>query len=150
MLHCSRDHRLLENLSKRRQLSSIKPIGIWYSPLLPNNLSEWQVWCESTGYGTGEYLYEIVPDYAKVLIVEDLSSLENLFKTYTNSKCIDWSSVSRDYTGIEFRNFARLKQDLVSVDLASKRWPLKLLVLSLDCNSGCIWHPNALKLNPLC
>jgi hypothetical protein len=83
--------------------------------------------------------YTSLPDDEKVLLVDTCDKLLKFNKNYSktgNSIFIDWEKVSQDYAGIEFRNYSRIKKELIKKKLDI------LWYSAIDVDSGCVWKPS--------
>ena len=128
-------------------IGNLKPRGLWYS------LDEhWREWCESEWperIFPNNFELEIITD--KILVINSLSDAYKLTEKYKDDdlstdlstvgvKIIDWSKLTKDYSGVEFPDFWKLKQQLYSTPHIILIW-----VYSIDVPSGCIWDLSAVK-----
>ena len=116
---------------------SYKPSGLWVSV---DGEGDWPSWCARNGVyhyceNTVRSIVTLADD-ANILVVNTSAKLSALDKEYgfafkNFGKLIDWFRFAQDYDG------------LIIAPLQGKKdyfW-----YTGWDCNSGCIWHPRAIK-----
>ena len=117
---------------------SLKPRGLWYSID-----KEWIDWCKGNiPNWIKKYNIELEIKEDEILIIKSLEDLENLQSKYKLEvseslafiNYIDWNQVSKDYKGIEFQNYWKIKNEIMWCEDC-----INIFYSSLDCSSGCIW-----------
>jgi hypothetical protein len=150
-------------MTERRSLSmsrsylqgthEMKPRGLWYSIG-----KEWINWCNSEMPGwISKYNHILDIDTSRILIIstgEDVKRLERKyqgreqeFEKWGNRYItIDWDRLSRDFDGIEIRNYydIRFSRDEES-RFSETPWHENLWFGFWDVPSGCIWNLRSLK-----
>ena len=128
---------------KYKQGQSLKPNGLWYSIG-----TEWISWCFSEmRHWIEKYSHEIEIDYKNILIIETPKDIEDFEKTYgfeidTTLRSgfsyfqIDWDKVTKDYSGIEIRNYNEIRCGEI---LGKRSLSRGLWISAWDVSSGCIW-----------
>lgn len=119
------------------QKNKMKPVGLWYSIDY-----EWLEWCRDN-FQTHENIIKIELDLSNILVIDSIEKLKTLINDYgyfivAGIKYIDWTKLSKSYSGIEFRNFHQIKSSLAILDLPT--W-----FYGLDCSSGCVWDLKEIK-----
>ena len=119
----------------------LKPEGIWYACG-----TEWLDFLENAMGGPSEEEYQVWAlkiDMSKVKSLSDAKTIEKFSYKYRNIekyienidlKLIDWSSVAKDFSGIECCPYP-----VAGVDSFKNTW-----YLGIDVPSGCIWDPAAI------
>lgn len=110
-----------------------KPDGFWY-----DIDKSWLKWCKKGRKPfVKDYLFKIDIDTSNIFIVTGKSELEYLDKYYGyKNHCmqvIDWELMSVKYTGIEIRNYQKLKDEIIRMS-EKYNW-----LWHWDLSSGCIW-----------
>jgi len=148
MLHCSSSRNLCIKLINKSP-GYWKPQGLWYSPIQSSGYSAWQEWCRDNYYtGNYEYLVEEIPG-DDLLLINSEEGVEELWNDYSVSTMIDWNRVSEKYIGVEFSNYKTLKSIYKKYcQPRHEKFNQALLILSLDCDSGCIWDVSNITLKP--
>jgi len=119
----------------------LKPCGLWYSI---NN--EWLKWCKSEMPSwITKFKFELNINTSNILIISNISELQSFCSEYKyklnpfkSLDYIEWARVSKNYDGIEIRNYDNLKYDR-NLDYKN------VWVYGWDISSGCIWNLQALK-----
>ena len=125
----------LKDIEEQKFDNHYKPRGLWlsYNPI------EWEIKLSDMGrYGT-YYKYKVTfKKDINLCVIDSLESLEKFNKKYKDKKrsikinlIIDWNKVARDYDGIKFINYEKLKKEFDD-----------LWVYSVEFNSICIWRPS--------
>lgn len=125
---------------------SLKPIGLWYSINL-----EWIKWCKSEMPDwIHKHNIEIDIDEGKILVISTPKQLAYFIEKYERSvsysdflKEVNWEKVTKQYSGIEIRNYEQLKwmrdRDHNTIKSFSAWFS------SWDVSSGCIWDLTVVK-----
>jgi hypothetical protein len=119
-----------------------KPTGLWYSVG-----NEWMVWCkDNISDWLEENVWELNVVVSQILVIKSFEDLKRFQETY-ESHCednqfsyIDWNAVSRDYSGIEIRNYKEITEAFMLEDYFDLNW-----VTAFSCSSGCIWNLEAIR-----
>ena len=114
-----------------------KPHGLWYSID-----REWLDWCKGNmDQWIKPYNIKLKIDESKMLIIETLDQLEAFCKKYEQKVTysehiteVNWEKVKKDYSGIEIRNYHKLKWN---GDVWV--WNYTIWFCGWDVSSGCIW-----------
>lgn len=118
-----------------------KPNGLWFS--VGNGWIDYlkegceNNWEDANWYRTRllwyTHIYEINLDYDKVLKIHTEKKFEAFLEKFKTKTCINWKEVAKKWSGIEilFSNFLPDKDNFLY-----DQW---------DCDSGCVWKPDAVK-----
>lgn len=141
LLHYSRNS--IENIKKKKQKSSWKPVGLWYSLG-----TAWKDWGDAESFEISDnFVYKLTVDYSKILHVSSEEEIDQFSKIYgvpdpsfhmdaihgEKYFLIDWKRVAEQYHGIE-----------ISPYLWSRRFT-HMWYYGWDVPSGCIWNPGAIQ-----
>jgi len=120
------------------ETSNLKPKGLWYA-----QGSSWFDWCKSESFSDFSdclYIYEIIPNYEKVLRISSENEFDYFEEKYLKKDYIfsmmdkiDWTLVSKEYSGIEIIPY-----------LWRKRYD-HFWYHGWDISSGCIWNATGIK-----
>jgi hypothetical protein len=122
------------------QPGNFKPSGLWYGI---NN--EWVEWCK---YNMKDWVKKGIIelthiDLNKIIIIENIKQLETFSNEFGHIefdiKKIDWKKVSNKYSGIEIRNYNKIRS-IRKFDIYDNIW-----FLGWDVSSGCIWDLSIIK-----
>lgn len=131
-----------------KQGDSLKPKGLWYSLDV-----EWLEWCLcEMRHWVEEYSHEIEIDYSNILLIESQQGVIDFESKYGKNVGttlvsgfsyfqIDWDKLSQDYSGIEIRNYHKLKRNISAGELSRRIW-----LSGWDVSSGCIWNLSCVSL----
>jgi len=123
--------------------TSFKPTGLWYS--LDN---EWVEWCESNMPEWVKPNHHILHlEESRLCVINSLNSLsefEDEFLIRENSHFefwfVDWEKVTKKFSGIEIRNYYKMKASSSFSEYRKRMW-----FHGLDVNGGCIWDLSCVK-----
>jgi len=128
----------IEKLKKSDKINHFKPTGLWLSVN-----DEWSMWCEDNQFYTYDnsnyWLYEYSIDKsANIIILQNVNDVYNFTNKYYNNYRINWNEVYKNYDGIGFLNYQKIKSKIdVTIELS---W-----YYSIDINCYCIWNFSILK-----
>jgi hypothetical protein len=123
----------LKNVEKQRNGTS-KPFGLWLS-----YNDEWENILTSLSRYRTYYKYKVTfKKNINLCVIDSLESLEKFNKKYKDKSfkffvVIDWEKVAKEYDGIKFINYYKLKKEF-NDDFS---W-----FSEVDINSICIWRPS--------
>lgn len=94
-----------ENFDPVTDREKLKPKGgLWTSPLVGEESSEWVEWCANSDfeYGKKENLYEVTPaDDVKLYVIDNRQDLKDIsYLGYANTYAISFEVLSKEYDGV--------------------------------------------------
>lgn len=129
--------------------NEMKPKGLWYSLG-----KEWINWCGSEmPHWISKYNHMLDVDISRIFIISTVDDIRRLEKVYQGIDeefekwgrgyiTIDWDKLSKDFDGIEIRNYYDLKFSNYS---DSPIGGPSIWFNLWDVPSGCIWNLRSLK-----
>jgi hypothetical protein len=126
----------LRDLSSKEVGKLIKPNGLWFS-----EDDSWKEWCNESGCFnvSGAHKYEANIDLSKLFVIDTndkLTEFQERFFSPSKFK-IDWPKVSKEYAGIQFTNYAKVKNHYQNHFSPEILW-----FMAVDIDSVCIWRPS--------
>tara|TARA_X000000950_G_scaffold266173_1_gene341366 strand:+ start:1096 stop:1830 length:735 start_codon:yes stop_codon:yes gene_type:complete len=135
---------------------SVYPMGFWYAI--------GDSWVSSEGgllSYLGPHIHQINfnknsickfdgnPNINKIIIINTLTDLikfQNKYGTTPNVRIgrIRWDLISKDYSGIEFKNYLKLSNE-IKFNTNKNNCNKFFWFLVLGCDCGCIWNKNIIK-----
>ena len=112
------------------------------------------------------YLYKVIvrpnsrimlsdkKDPAKILVLNSLKQVKSFTKKYMykTEPFINWKRVSKDYGGIEFKNYKKIQDQIIKI---SRKVKTKIGFNNLtwasafDVNGGCIWNVENIRIEKI-
>ena len=133
-----------EQLNKRSEERQFKPIGLWIST---DDETGWKHWCELEDWGLDrlKYRHEVTLEKdAEILHIHSTNDVRNFSKVFglknleladNLNMYINWKKVAKKWQGIMILPY------IYSYRLFDHMW-----YYGWDCDSGCIWDKEAVKL----
>jgi hypothetical protein len=123
-------------------LWSRKPWGLWYS--IGN---DWLNWCnDNRPDWICKNIIELNIEVGKLIVIKTVDDLK-AFQIAFENPCddnefanINWSKVAEQYSGIEVRNFSKIKEEMDWLEQITHWW-----FIGLDVSSGCIWDLSIIR-----
>ena len=87
-------------------------------------------------------------DPTKILVLNSLKQVKAFTNEYIFKKepFINWKKVSKDYGGIEFRNYRNIQNRIIK---AKTEFPDLIWATAFDVNGGCIWNVKNVRIEKL-
>ena len=167
MIHGSNRKISKNNINQIKQITTIKPIGLWYA-----KDDVWLKFSKKVLEKNYKYLYKVElyyttfnkPDKNKVLrinTVKDFDKFTFKYGVISEGSIIDfvfikWDKVSTNYGGIEVTANVKDRRYLESPEVIKKYKKHNLEIkkenhptswyYGFDIPSGCVWNPKAIKI----
>lgn len=111
------------------------------------------------------YLYKVIvrpnsriklsdkKDPTKILVLNSLKQVKSFTKKYMykTEPFINWKRVSKDYGGIEFKNYRNIQDQIIKIARKVKEKGFNNLTWAsaFDVNGGCIWNVENVRIEKL-
>lgn len=123
----------IQNKTFSEMLTGMKPGGLW--------LSKGNEWAETSAFKGGKYIYEVSIDDSNMIILDTIDKVKDFtdkYKIDINSFfiIINWKKVAREYDGIIFDNYNKIKKEILKEINPKYMW-----FSTVDINSACTWRP---------
>jgi hypothetical protein len=134
----------LDRTKVYQQSIDMEPVGLWYQ-FLNSHLTEFGE------LSWGKHIYELKINTKCVYRINNVKELEKFNKKYgilygkAKYPFINWVNVSKDYCGIEIKNYSTIKMDIRKLYGRKYIWTNLLWFSIFDFSSGCIWDLDAIK-----
>ena len=93
----------------------------------------------------------------KILVIDSLEDVHKMNKKYSkkdrNHKLIDFNEVAKKYSGIEFRNYDKIREEIWGkqfLSLTKNSFTSRYMwYLTIDVNSGCVWDLDIIEVEKI-
>tara|TARA_R110001592_G_scaffold18816_14_gene77833 strand:- start:29887 stop:30417 length:531 start_codon:yes stop_codon:yes gene_type:complete len=151
----------LDKNVKYRQIVNFKPFCYWYS--LGDDWYKFWYEEEKMSKVSNQVVCEIKikrnmfttlekKEKGKILVIDSLEDVHTMNKKYSKKwngkyKLIDFNQVAKIYSGIEFRNYHKIRKYIYENNLyLSDKYSWYLTV---DVNSGCVWNLDIIEVEKI-